>query len=171
MSLLKDLLRVFKKLWQSLDAPDKPPGALMVLRVREVLTTHSGDSRMHVELDIGIPLLSQHERDQGVKTRNFVAIKNGASFLDLPSQDAEQFTSVTLTPLQYGDKIELKMHNVDQAGNVSVDALDGAMVLADTVAPDGPLGSFTFALREVADDPAPPAPPAEEETNPSPPSG
>lgn len=129
---------------------------------------------MHVELDIGIPLLTQHERDQGVKTRNFLAVKNGDEanpILALTGQDAETFTSVTITPLQYGDKVELKMFNVDQAGNFDPSQpLDGVLVLADTTPPDGPVGSFNFKVREVVAPPADPVP-VEEGDGGSPPSG
>lgn len=182
MSIFKDILRAVKEFWDSIDKPDQPPGALMVLRVREVLIPHPleyGRLVMKVELDVGIPLLTEHERGQGVTTRNFLAVKNGDSqnpLLALTGQPAESFTQVTLTPLQYGDKVELKLYNVDQAGNVSASPLDGSMVLVDTVPPDGPIGSFSYQLREVADDPAPPAeppaePPVSEPVVESPPSG
>lgn len=112
---------------------------------------------MHVSLTIGLPLISGHEKAQGVKTRNFMAVKNGDAvnpIMFLTGQDPASFTSVTLdpadNPLHYGDKIELELRDVDQAGNVS-DPLNGSIVLVDTTAPDSPVGSFTMTINEIAD--------------------
>ncbi len=148
---LKTLIR---KLLNEFNAPDHSPGTFMVLRLNEVTRLINGVERMHVDLEISIPVLTGHETAQGVKTRNFIAFKNGDTanpLLVLAAQDATAFLSAVLTPLQYGDKLELKMFNVDQAGNVSTTALDGAITLVDTIPPDGPIGAFGYKLTEVAD--------------------
>lgn len=109
---------------------------------------------MHVKLTVGIPLLTSHEKAQGVKTRNFMAIRGGDEqnpVLALTGQDALTFTEAVIDNLQYGDRIDLRMFNVDQAGNVSTTPLDGIFVLTDTTPPDAPAGSFTINTAEVAD--------------------
>jgi predicted RNA-binding protein with TRAM domain len=148
-----NLKQFFRELVQWVKSPDAPPGALMIVRQRELVT---GDS-MHVSLTIGIPLLTTHEKAQGVKTRNFLAVKNGDTanpLVVLTGQDASSLTAVVLdsetNPLHYGDKVSLEVRNVDQAGNVS-EPLNGEIVLVDTIAPDAPVGSFTMTITEVAD--------------------
>lgn len=183
--MLDSIKNFIRWLIEEVVAPDPPRGSLVILRQREVIGFVPPDSpygvpRMHVELDVAIPLLTAHEKAQKVTTRNFMASQNGTPLLALPGQDALTFTSATLTPLQYGDKIDLQMFNVDQAGNISTTALDGSFVVTDQTPPDAPVGAFTVTAREVADpgdtvDPAPvpvPAPvPAPEDTGGSPPSG
>lgn len=193
--MLDALKNFIRWLIEEVKAPDPPRGSLVILRQREVMAFHPhhspyGVPRMHVEVDVAIPLLTDHEKAQKVSTRNFLAIQNGNEadpIATIIGADALTMTSVTVgsatKPVQYGDKLELKLYNVDQAGNVSTTPLDGAFVVTDTTPPDAPVGAFTVTAREVADDvatnpdpaPAPeptPTPPVEEDAEPSsPPSG
>jgi hypothetical protein len=145
---IRDIIREFT-------APDAPPGTFMIVRHDEILTRPpNGVMLMHVKLTVGIPLLTSHEKGQGVKTRNFMAIRGGDEdnpVLVLNGQDALRFSEAVIDNLQYGDRIDLRMFNVDQSGNISLSPLDGIFVLTDTTPPDAPAGSFTINTVEVAD--------------------